>query len=97
MNAGIITLKDGTLCIMYDQKLPYPIDHVEFCRDDFSVTLVYKLPDEKAPKQGAKFDYPLDPPFAKLLEKNPKVAVSFVKDKQAVDIKIYSVVFTDAP
>src|SRR5476651_1364643 len=97
MNAGIVTLKDGTPCIVYDEQLPYPIHYVEFNRDDFQVTLIYKLPDNKAPKQGNKFDFPLDHPFVKVLEKNKKVAVGFVKDKQLTEIKLYSVVFIDAP
>ena len=95
MNAGIVTLKDGTPCIVYDEKLPYPIRHVEFCRDDFQITLAYRLPEEKAPPQGMKFDFPVDELFVKLLEKNKTVAVGFVKDQQLAEIKLYNVVFTD--
>ena len=44
MNAGIVILKDGTPCIVYDDKLPFPVKHVEFCRDDYILSLVYDAP-----------------------------------------------------
>ena len=95
LNVGIVTLKDGSPCIVYDQALPHPIKHVEFCRDDFQISLVYRLADAAAPPQGVKFDFPLDQQFAALLEKKKTCAVAFVKDSQVSEIKMYNVVFTN--
>ncbi len=96
LNVGIITLKDGSPCIVYDEALPHPIKHVEFCRDDFQVSLIYQLPDDKAPPQGIKFDFPLDQKFVDLFEKKKMCAVGFVKDQQLIEIKAYNVIFTNA-
>jgi hypothetical protein len=46
MNAGIVILQDGTPCLVYDETLPHPVKCVEFCRNDFLVTLVYDAPAE---------------------------------------------------
>jgi hypothetical protein len=96
MNAGIITLRDGTPCIVYDEELPHPIRHVEFSREDYQLTLVYKVPEGK-PKAGKKFDYPLDHPFVKVLEKNKKMAVARVQKGDLFEIQMYSVIFVEAP
>jgi len=92
MNAGIVILQDGTPCIVYDDKLPYPVRHVEFNYEDHRITLVYDVPGAKE-KQGQQFDYPLDSRFLSLLEKNGEVAVASVKNDQLVDIKEYSIIF----
>jgi hypothetical protein len=94
MNAGIVTLRDGTPCIVYDEDLPHLIRHVEFSREDYQVTLIYKLPEGK-PKEGKKFDYPLDHPFVKLLEEKKKVAVARVKKGDLFEINMYSVIFVE--
>lgn len=94
MNAGIVVLRDGTLCIAYDEKLPYPIRHVEFCRDDFQITLVYDTADERPGMQGRKFEFPLDHPFVRSLEEKKSIAVACMSKNELLEIKIYSVVFT---
>jgi hypothetical protein len=96
INAGIIVLKDGSPCIVYDGALPHPIKHVEFCRDDFQLSLIYQLPSDKMPKDGFKFDFPLDQKFVTLLDQKKQCAAAFVKDQQMVEIKMYNVVFVDA-
>jgi len=93
MNAGIVTLVDGSPCIVYDEKLPYDIDHVEFNEDDHLITLAYAIPGSTA-KQGHTFSYPLDRPFVTLLRERGNVIVAFMKDKQVVDINICIVRFT---
>jgi hypothetical protein len=95
MNAGIVILRDGTPCIVYDEHLPHLIDHVEFIREDYQITLVYKLPDH-IPKMGRTFEFPLDPPFVKLLEQKKKVAVACVQNGDLFEIKMYSVTFPDS-
>lgn len=94
MNAGIVMLRDGTPCLVYDEQLPHLIKHVEFSREDYQLTLIYKLPDN-IPKMGRKFEFPLDMPFVKLLEQKKKVAVACVQNGDLFEIKMYSVVFTD--
>jgi hypothetical protein len=93
MNAGIVMLRDGTPCIVYDEQLPHLINHVEFSREDYQITLIYKLPDN-LPKMGKKFEFPLDHPFVKLLEKKKKIAVACVQNGDLFEIKMYSVVFS---
>lgn len=95
MNAGIVILKDGTPCIAYDDKLPFPIKYVEFCRQDYTLTLVYNAPgaSKMFAQKGLKFDHPLDPPFAKLLEDRGNVAVARVDKSQLTEIKVYPVKF----
>lgn len=94
MNAGIVVLRDGTLCIAYDEKLPHPIRHVEFSRDDFQITLVYDVADERLGKQGKTFEFPLDHPFVKSLEDKQNIAIACMSKGQLLEIKMYSVVFT---
>ena len=94
MNVGIITLRDGTPCIVYDEQLPHLIHHVEFSWEDYQLTLIYKLPEGK-PKDGKKFEYPLDFPFVKLLEKKKKCAVARVQKGDLFEIQLYSVIFVD--
>ncbi|MDI1227214.1 MAG: hypothetical protein PSY14_05985 [bacterium] len=97
MNAGIVMLRDGTPCIAYDDKLPYPIKHIEFCRANFLLTLVYNVPGASkisGRKQGKTFEYPLDHPFVKTLEQKRVCGVAAMGDKDLLEIKMYSVVFT---
>jgi len=94
MNAGIVLLQDGTPCIAYDEKLPYPIKEVEFSREDFLITLVYDVPPG-TPPQGRKFEFPLDHPFVKVLEERGLVAVALMNAKDLTEIKVYSVFFTN--
>jgi len=98
MNAGIVILKDGTPCIVYDDKLPFKIKHVEFCRDDFIISLVYDAPgtSKMFAQKALKFPHPLDPPFAKLLEKRGDVGVARVEKGQMVEIQVYKVRFKGA-
>ncbi len=97
MNAGIVMLRDGTPCIAYDDKLPYPIKHIEFCRANFLLTLVYDVPGASkisGRKQGKTFEYPLDHPFVKTLEKKRICGVAAMSALDLLEIKMYSVVFT---
>lgn len=96
MNAGILTLQDGTPCIAFDERLPYPIRHVEFNPADHRLTLIYLVAGASkisAPKQGKKFDFPLDDRFLNLLRLRGDVAVARIDGKQLVDLAIYPVVF----
>lgn len=95
MNAGIVTLKDGTPCIAYDEKLPYAVSHVEFNEENHQITLVYAIPDSTE-RQGHEFAFPLDRPFVELLRKRGDVAVAFLKNKQVIDIKLCIVKFVVA-
>jgi hypothetical protein len=92
MNAGIVILVDGSPCIVYDEKLPYDIDYVEFNEDDHLVTLVYAIPNATE-KQGHEFSYPLDRPFVDLLRERGNVIVSFIKNRQVIDTNICIVRF----
>lgn len=92
MNAGIVMLRDGTPCLVYDEQLPHLIKHVEFNREDYQLTLIYKLP-ENLGKHGRKFEFPLDHRFVQHLEKKKKVAVACVQNGDLFEIKMYSVVF----
>jgi hypothetical protein len=47
MNAGIVILKDGTPCLVYDEALPYPVKSIEFSRADFQITLIYDAPPQQ--------------------------------------------------
>ena len=94
MNAGIVSLQDGTPCIVYDEVLPHPISHVEFHYEDHCITLVYDIPNAQE-KSGRKFEFPLDRPFMNLLRQRGNVAVASVKGKQLIDVKIYPVIFTE--
>ncbi len=95
MNAGIVILKDGTPCIVYDDKLPFPVKHVEFCRDDFILSLVYDAPGTSKlfAQKSLKFPHPLDPPFARLLAERGHVAVAKVEKGQISDIRLFFVRF----
>ena len=95
MNAGIVSLQDGTPCIVYDEKLPYAISHVEFNEENHQLTLVYATPDS-VKKQGREFEFPLDRPFVSLLRERGDVAIALVQNKQVLDIKVYSVTFVAA-
>ena len=96
MNAGIVMLRDGTPCIVYDEQLPHLIKHVEFSREDYQIMLVYKLPDN-IPKAGRKFEFPLDHRFVQFIEKRKKIAVACVQQGDLFEIKMYSVVFAAPP
>lgn len=93
MNAGIVILEDGSPCIVYDEKLPYDIDYVEFNEDNHLVTLVYAVPNATE-KQGHEFPYPLDRPFVPLLRERGNVVTCYMKNKQLVDFNICSVRFS---
>jgi len=95
LNAGIVSLVDGTPCIVYDEKLPYAVSYVEFNEENHQITLIYAIPDSTA-KQGREFSFPLDRPFVDLLRERGDVAVAFVKDKQVIDLNIYTVTFVTA-
>ncbi len=92
MNAGIVSLEDGTPCIVYDEQLPYAISHVAFNDDGYQITLVYADADPSGP-EGHTFEYPLDPPFVELLGERGNVAVAFMQNQQVIDINIYPVKF----
>ncbi len=92
MNAGIVSLEDGTPCIVYDEKLPHSVSHVSFNEDGYQITLVYS-DSGVAEAKGYTFEFPLDPPFAEVLRARGDVALAFMKDRQLVDINIYPVVF----
>ncbi|HYD19328.1 MAG TPA: hypothetical protein VEF76_12705 [Patescibacteria group bacterium] len=97
MNAGIVILRDGTPCIAYDNKLPYPIKHIEFSRETFQLTLVYNVPGVSkisGRKQGHTFEYPLDHAFVLNLEEKGMCGVAAMGAKDLLEIKLYSVVFT---
>jgi len=96
MNAGIVSLQDGTPCIVYDEALPYLIDYVEFNEENHQITLVYILPPGVKGKQGMEFPYPLDSDFLEVLRDRGDVAVAFVKNKQLSDITLFSVKFVGA-
>jgi hypothetical protein len=93
MNAGIVMLRDGTPCIVYDEHLPHLIKHVEFDPEDFQLTLIYDLP-ANLPKMGRKFEFPLDHRFLKVLRQRNKVACAVVQNGDIFEIKMYSVIFT---
>ena len=93
MNAGIISLTDGAPCIVYDEKLPHEISHVEFNEENHLITLVYDNPSPGS-KRGYEFSYPLDRPFVALIRERGTVVVAYMKDKQLVDINISIVHFT---
>jgi hypothetical protein len=60
MNVGIVVLKNGTPCLVYDEPLSAPIACVEFNRKDFLVTLVYEEMDETgAPKKKKNKNEPV--------------------------------------
>lgn len=92
MDAGIVSLVDGAPCIVYNEKLPYDISYVEFNEENHQITLVYDIPGSSG-KQGYEFDYPLDRPFVNLLRQRGNVVVTFIKDKQVIDINICIVRF----
>lgn len=93
MNAGIISLMDGSPCIVYDEKLPHEISHVEFNEDNHLITLAYENPAPGS-KRGYQFSYPLDRPFLAVIRERGSVVVAYMKDKQLVDINICIVRFT---
>jgi len=92
MNAGIVSLQDGTPCIVYDEKLPHPIKHVEFNEENHQLTLVYALPPS-AGRQGYEFDFPLDPDFTALLRERGDVAVACAEKKKIQDVTVFPVKF----
>ena len=100
MEAGITMLQDGkTPCIVYDEALPHPIDYVEFDRADHCVTLVYKKKVKRgkskfnAPKEGHKFEFPLDPVYADIMRELGYVGVAMIDKGQISDFKVYTVNF----
>lgn len=94
MNAGIVSLEDGTPCIAYDEILPRAIGHVEFNEANHQLTLMYEENDDEG-RVGYEFPFPLDPPFTALLRERGDVAVACIKNKKLVDIQIFNVVFVD--
>ncbi|MBU6474885.1 MAG: hypothetical protein KGQ70_02870 [Alphaproteobacteria bacterium] len=94
MNAGIVSLEDGTPCIVCDEKPPRAISHVSFDEDGYRLSLVYSAAG--AASQEHSFEFPLDPPFVEVLRARGNVAVAFVQNKQVVDINIYPVKFLPA-
>src|SRR4051812_5000627 len=93
MHASIVTLVDGSPCIVYNEKLPYDVKYVEFNEDNHLVSLIYDIPGSTE-KQGYTFSYPLDRPFVALLRERGNVVVSFIKDRQVFDTNICIVRFT---
>jgi hypothetical protein len=92
MNAGIIILKDGSPCIVYDGVLPYPVKWVEFSMANHQLTLVYDHP-QAIRQQGKKFDFPLDARFVSFLKQNKAVAVARIEGQELVDIQPFLVKF----
>lgn len=92
MDAGIVSLMDGSPCIVLNEKLPYDISYVEFNEENHQITLVYDIPGSSE-KKGYEFEYPLDRPFVNLLRQRGNVIVTFIKDKQVIDINICIVRF----
>ena len=92
MNAGIVILEDGSPCIVYDEKLPYDISHVEFNEDNHLITLVYAVRGTTE-RHGHEFSYPLDRPFIPLLRERGNVVTCLMKSKQVIDFNICSIRF----
>ena len=92
MNAGIVNLQDGTPCIVYDEKLPHAIKHVEFNEENHQLTLVYALP-VAAGRQGYEFDFPLDPAFTAVLRGRGDVAVAYAEKQKIQDVSVFPVKF----
>jgi hypothetical protein len=90
LNAGIVTLEDGTPCIVYDEKLPHAVSHVEFNGENHQITLVYAQPGGA---RGHEFAFPLDRVFLQLLQERGNVAVAYLNDRQVVEINVFPVKF----
>jgi len=96
MNAGITMLTDNAPCIVYDERLPHPIKHVEFNWADYRVTLVYDTPAySRFSHEGHRFDFPLDSAFIPLLKQLNKVAVGRVDNDKLVEIAVFPLVFVN--
>ena len=95
MNAGIVVLKDGTPCIAYDEKLPHPVRHVEFNREDFRLSLIYEIEGQPDSREGRTFDFPLDHAILALLKEQEQVAIAKIKDANLTEFKIYPIVFIE--
>jgi len=99
MNAGLLTLQDGSACLAFEGELPFPLKHVEFNPEDYRITLVFDRP--RAPgksmftqkKEARTFDFPVDPLFANLFKISSTISVAQIIDGQLIDIHLYSLVY----
>ncbi|MDD9900314.1 MAG: hypothetical protein OXT65_04985 [Alphaproteobacteria bacterium] len=92
MNAGIVVLKDGTPCIVFDDPLP-PVGKVIFTAEDHLLTLVFEQPDASG-NTHRKLEYPLEPDMVDFLKERGNVAVGMVVSGALKDIRMVNVVFS---
>lgn len=86
INAGIITLQDGTPCIVMDTAPIQIVTHVLFDNTDHTLSLVF---DDQSTR---RFDYPLDMGFIQILRKHPRIAIATMNNGQPADLNTYPVV-----
>jgi hypothetical protein len=94
MNASIVIMKDGTPCLVYDEPFPHNIKYVAFSREDFQISLVFDIAAPKKVREH-KFELPIDPSFAKLLEQKGHIGLSHIEGGKVKKTAIVPVVFTD--
>ena len=84
MNSGIVILRDGTPCLVYDADLPH-VRYAEYCPKDHLISLVWLDPEtqEKAYKQ---LEYPVPDDLYRLLDDRRFMAVGQVRGKELFDL-----------
>lgn len=95
MNTGVLILRDGTPCIVYDGDIPH-VRNVEFNYDDFLVTLVWV--DPKTSQEGRlTLEYPLSEGMLAAFKKYEIIGIGRITaDKKMEDLHMIPVVFTNA-
>jgi hypothetical protein len=92
MNTGVLILRDGTPCIVYDGDIPH-VRNIEFDYSDYLVTLVWV--DPKTGQEGRmKLEYPLSENMLSAFKKYEIIGIGRITaDKKMEDLHMIPVVF----
>lgn len=92
MNTGVLILRDGTPCIVYDGDIPH-VRNIEFNYDDYLVTLVWVDPETN--EEGRlQLEYPLSENMLAAFKKFEIIGIGRItEDKQMEDLHMIPVVF----
>jgi hypothetical protein len=96
VNTGILILRDGTPCIIYDGDVPH-VRNVEFDYDGYLITLVWVSP-ETGEEGRLELEYPLSDNMLAGISKYEIIGIGRITpEKKLEDLHMIPVVFLNRP
>jgi hypothetical protein len=92
MNSGILILKDGSPCFVYDVG-PH-INRIEFSLEDSTLTLVF-VDETTGAVSRQKLEFPVEERISDILKRYKLMSVGRIRDGKAHDLHMVPVYFTE--